>query len=139
MPMKVLKAFIVLFICLFCLNLEAQNLLGYKLRDIKKYMRENQKTMSFQGLTFNNTFKYAKFADREGNQTTLFFLTADTVCKGIRIICDKNMKADILKELDTKYSKVGTNKWSENRGDRTYLIELREEEFTLSVTISLKN
>jgi hypothetical protein len=137
--MKVKKTFFVLLIFLFCAGLSAQNLLGYKLVEVKRYMRENQKSMAFQGLTFNNTFKYAKYVDRDGNQTSLFFFTADSVCKGIRMICDKSIEAQMVKDLDSKFKKDGKNKWQDNRDGRTYAIELREEEYSFSVTISVKN
>jgi len=137
--MKSLKTVFVLFLFFITVSLSAQNLIGYKLKDIRKYMRENQKSMSWQGLTFNKTFKYAKFADRDGMQTTLFFLTADTVCKGIRMVCDKSMKLDMLKDLDSKYKKSGPNQWTGGKEGTDYLIELREEEWTFNVTISIKD
>ena len=95
--------------------------------------------MVFQGQTFNNTFKYAKYADRDGNQTTLFFFTADSVCKGIRMICDKNMEPLMIKDLDSKYKKAGTNTWTESKSGKNYILELREEEWSFNVTISLKD
>ena len=137
--MKSPKTIVVLLLIFFSVSVSAQNLIGYKLRDIKKYMRENQRSMSFQGLTFNKTFKYAKFADRDGMQTTLFFLTADTVCKSIRMVCDKSMKTDMLKDLDQKYRKTGTNQWTGGKEGTDYLIELRDEEWTFNLTISIKD
>jgi hypothetical protein len=121
------------------MNLSAQNLLGYKPGDIRKYMRENQKTMEYQGLTFNNTFKYAKYADKDGNQTTLFFFTADSVCKIIRMICDKSLETAMIKDLDSKYNKTGTNAWTGAKDGINYIIELREEEWSINVTISKKD
>ena len=137
--MKALKVSVVLFALFLGLNLSAQNLLGYKYKDIKQYMRENQKEMSFQGFTFNNTFKYLKYSDIEGNQTVLFFLTADSVCKSIRLVCDRSLKTEKLKELDAKYKKSGPNSWTDNKGGRNYEIEMREEEFTFNVTITIKD
>lgn len=137
--MKTIKASIVLVTLLLCKNLSAQNLLGYKLMDIKEYMKENQKSMVFQSLTFNNTFKYAKYADKDGNQTTLFFLTADSVCKSIRMICDKSVEPEMIKDLDSKYKKAGANNWIENKGGTNYIIELREEEWSFNVTITIKD
>ena len=137
--MKIKKASVVLFTLLLSLNLSAQNLLGYKLNDIKIYMKENQKSMVFQGLTFNNTFKYAKFADKDGNQTTLFFLTADSACKGIRMICDKSIEPAMIKDLDSRYKKEGASTWTEDKGGTIYIIELREEEWSFNVTISKKD
>jgi folate-binding Fe-S cluster repair protein YgfZ len=118
------------------MDLSAQNLLGYRPNDIKKYMKENQETMEFQSLTFNNTFKYAKYADKDGNQTTLFFFTADSICKGIRMICDKSIEPAMIKDLDSKYKKTANNTWTESKNGTNYIIELREEEWSFNVTIS---
>lgn len=137
--MKILKFSVVLFILFSGLNLSAQNLLGYKFKDIKRYMRENQTEMSFQGLTFNNTFKYLKYADIDGNQTLLIFLNADSVCKSIRLVCDKSLKAEKVQELDTKYEKTGPNSWADTKDGKNYEIEMREEEFTFNVTITIKD
>ncbi len=137
--MKKMKASVVLSALFLCMNLSAQNLLGYKPGDIRKYMMENQKTMEFQGLTFNNTFKYAKYADKDGNQTTLFFFTADSICKSIRMICDKNLELAMIKDLDSKYKKTAPNTWMDNRSGINYIIELREEEWSINVTISKKD
>ena len=138
-PMNIRKALPVLFIIFAASNLQAQNLLGYKLKDVKKYMLDNQKTMKFQGLTFNNTFKYAKYTDEDGNQTTLFFFTGDSVCKSIRMVCDKSLETHLVNELDSKYTKEGKNNWSDTKDGKTYLIELREEDFSFNVTIRLKD
>jgi hypothetical protein len=137
--MKKMKASGVLFTLFLCMNISAQNLLGYKVSDIKKYMNENQKSMAFQGLTFNNTFKYAKYADKDGNQTTLFFFTTDSVCKGIRMICDKSIEPAMIQDLNSKYKKEGNNTWIEKKGGINYIIELREEEWSFNVTISKKD
>jgi hypothetical protein len=137
--MKKMKASVVLSLLFLCLNLSAQNLLGYKPYDIRKYMKENQKNMEFQSLTFNNTFKYAKYVDKDGNQTTLFFFTTDSICKSIRMICDKSIIPEMIRDLDSKYKKTGTNTWTENKGGTSYIIELREEEWSFNVTISKKD
>jgi len=137
--MKKMKAFVVLSMLFVWMNLSAQNLLGYKPGDIKKYMKENQKAMEYLGLTFNNTFKYAKYADKDGDQTTLFFFTSDSICKSIRMICDKSLEPEMIKDLDSKYKKAGSNTWTDNRSGINYLIELREEEWSFNVTISKKD
>jgi hypothetical protein len=135
--MNLLKAAVFLVVFMFCHNLNGQNLIGYKEKEIRQYMREKQKNMSFQSMTFNNTFKYMKYVDMNETQTLLFFLTADSVCKSVRLICDKSLKEDKIKELDAVYSKAGNNAWSEARNGKKYLIELKEEEWSFNVTYSL--
>jgi hypothetical protein len=68
-----------------------QNLIGYKYMEIKKYMKENHKEMSFNNVS-NSKFKYLKYSDSSDRQTLLFFLDSDSVCKSVRMICDFAVK-----------------------------------------------
>ena len=45
----------------------------------------------------NNLFSYLKYSDNYDRQTILFFLTPDSVCKSIRVICDSTMKTEKIK------------------------------------------
>jgi hypothetical protein len=69
----------------------------------------------------------------------LLFLTTDSVCKSIRLVCDKSLKVEKIKELDTKYKKTGPNSWADTKDGKNYAIEMREEEFTFNVTITVKD
>jgi hypothetical protein len=102
-------------------------------------MKEKEKGMTFQSFTYNSTFKYLKFANKDESQTLLFFLTADSICKSVRLVCDQSLKADKIKELNSKYKKVGENVWSEVKNDKKYLIELKEEEWSFNVTFKLND
>jgi hypothetical protein len=105
--------------------------------EIKKHMKDNQKEFVFQNVTLNNTFKYLKYQNRNETQTLLFFLTTDSVCKSIRLISDKSLEAEKIKELNSKYPMSGKNVWKETRDGKTYKIELKEEEWSFNVTYSL--
>jgi hypothetical protein len=131
--MKIIKALSVIFV-FFNLSLSGQNLIGYNDKEIRQYMRDNQKNMDFQKFTNNSTFKYLKYVDRDDSQTLLFFLTADSVCKSIRLICDKSLKNLKTKEFDNIYKKGGENVWTEIKDGKRYIIELKDEDFSLSIT-----
>ena len=133
-----MKQFIASLVLLFftcSVKLSAQNLIGYNAKDIKLYMTQNQKGFSNQSIINNNTFKYLKYTDRKETQTLLFFLSADSVCKSIRLVCDKTLKAEKIKELDSKYGKSTENIWTETKNGKKYLIELKDEEWSFSITI----
>jgi len=115
-----------------------QNLIGYKIRDIQKYMKENQKSMVYQNLTFNNTFRYLKYVNREQTQTLFFFLSADSVCRSVRLVCDKTLRSQKVAELNSKYRPVGENIWEEERDGKKYNIELKDEEWTFNISINIK-
>ena len=136
--MKTLKISAVLFLAFLTLNVYGQNLIGYHETAIKQFMKDNQKNMIFQNFVNNSTFKYLKYADNDESQTLLFFLTADSVCKSIRLVCDKSLKAQKIKEFDTIYKKAGDNTWTDAKNGKNYSIELKDEDYSFSVTILLK-
>lgn len=125
---------ILLFISI---NINGQNLIGYSESDIRKYMAENHRGMTFQKLTNNSTFRYLKYVDEDEMQTLLFFLNDQAICKNIRLVCDKSMKTEIIKEYDSIYKKIGENQWVEAKSGKNYLIDLRDEEWSINVTIKL--
>jgi hypothetical protein len=126
------------FLLLLCLNLSAQNLIGYNEQEIRKYMKENEKKLSFQSIINNSTFKYLKYSDSEETTTCLFFLNEQMVCKSVRMIYDKEMKAQKVKEFNSAYKKSGDNQWIETKENKNYLIVLKEEDYSFNVTITLK-
>jgi hypothetical protein len=136
-PMTPLKTGIAFFIFALCIDLSGQNLIGYREKEIKKYMKENHKDFNFQNMVYNSTFKYLKYQDISEMQTVLFFLTADSVCKGVRLVCDKSLEAEKIKELNSKYTRTGNNSWTETRNGKKYVIELKEEEWSFNVTYVL--
>jgi hypothetical protein len=112
----------------------AQNLIGYNDTQIRNFMKQNRKDMHYNNVK-NSLFNYLKYSDNSESQTILFFLTPDSVCKGVRVICENTMKTDKIKELDATYKRVGDFKWVDNHNGKNYLIKLKEEEWSCSITI----
>ena len=119
---------------LICSYLQSQNLIGYKGKDILKYMKMNRSEMNYNNVV-NSKFSYLKYSDSTENQTFLFFLNPDSVCRSVRIICDINMKSQKVKEFDSKYLKKGENKWIDKLGGKNYLIELMEGKWSYVISI----
>ncbi len=141
MKIKSMKAFIMVFTCSLIVIFPVKgqpNLIGYHEREVRNYMKENHKDMVLQGLTFNNTFRYLKYTDRSQTQTLFFFLSADTVCRSIRILCDKNLKDNKIVELNSKYKPLGNSQWEDERNGQKYSVELKDEEWTLNISINVK-
>ncbi len=92
--MKTAALFLILFVN--CSYAFGQNLIGYNDAEIRKFMKQNRKDMNFNNVK-NSMFRYLKYSDSSDSQTILFFLTADSVCKGVRVICDNSMKPERLK------------------------------------------
>ena len=119
---------------LICITADSQNLIGYKAEDIIKYMKVNRKEMNYNDVV-NNKFSYLKYSDNLENQTILFFLGPDAVCKSERIICDVSLKSSKVREYNSQYKPIGQNKWVDKRGDKTYIIELLDGKWSCVVSI----
>jgi hypothetical protein len=126
-----------LFIVFLCSALCGQNLIGMDDKEIKKYMKENQKGFNLQNDN-NSSFNYLKYADNQDAQTILFFLSDKSVCSEVRIICDLSLKNEKLKELDSTFTKTGNNIWTEKKNSKVYIIELKDEKWFFSINIKLK-
>ena len=83
----------------------------------------------------NSKFSYLKYSDNSENQTMLFFLNPDSICRSVRIICDVTMKAEKEKEFNSQYIKNGENKWIDKRNGKDYLIEIMEGKWSCVISI----
>ena len=119
---------------LICIYAQSQNLIGYKQKDILKYMKENRREMNYNNVV-NSQYSYLKFSDNSENQTVLFFLNPDSVCKSVRMICDISMESEKVNELNSRYTKKGEKQWIEKRDGKVYLIELMEGKWSCIVSI----
>lgn len=122
---------------LVSINLDGQNLIGLNEKEIRQYMSENQKGLTFQNFTNNTTFKYLKYIDKAEAETLLFFFNDQYVCKTVRLVCDKSLTEEKIKECNSLYKKTGDNRWIETKNGKNYLIEMKEEEWSFNVTITL--
>jgi hypothetical protein len=113
---------------------QGQNLIGYGYDDIVKYMKENRKDMSMNRVN-NSKFRYLKYTDDSENQTVLFFLGADSICKSIRMICDESSKNQRISEFNSIYRKRGENRWIDTRQGVNYIIELKDEDWASVITM----
>lgn len=111
-----------------------QNLIGYNVREIRKYMKENQRAMNLENVN-NDKFKYLKYTDNSDSQTLLFFLNPDSVCRSIRMICDLSIKGTKVKEFNSIYKKSDEHRWIDKRNGKDYTIEIRDEEWSFIITI----
>jgi hypothetical protein len=113
---------------------DGQNLIGYSYRDIRKYMNENCRDMSFNNVT-NNKFNYLKYTDSSDSQTLLFFFNQDSVCKSVRLICDNGLKAGKIKEFNSLYQRSGENRWIDRRDKKDYFVEIKDDKWSFAITI----
>jgi hypothetical protein len=122
---------------LTCICARSQNLIGLKEKEIRKYMKENHIDMNYNTV-INSKFNYLKYSDNLENQTVLFFLNPDSVCRSVRIICDVSLRSQKVKELNAKYLKSGENKWIDTQKGKDYLIEMTDGMWSCVVSIETK-
>ena len=122
---------------LTCIYAQSQNLIGFNPKEIQKYMKENQREMNYNNVV-NSKFSYLKYSDNSDNQTMLFFLSPDSVCRSVRIICDVSMKSQKIKELNSHYQKSGENQWIDRRNGKEYLIGITEGKWSCVISIESK-
>jgi hypothetical protein len=120
-----------------CVCTHSQNLIGYKEKEIRRYMKENRSDMNYNTV-INSKFNYLKYSDNLENQTVLFFLNPDSICRSVRIICDVSLKSQKVKELNAKYLKSGENKWIDTQKGKDYLIEMTDGMWSCVVSIETK-
>jgi lipopolysaccharide export LptBFGC system permease protein LptF len=128
-PATLLSILIIICSCTF-----GQNLIGYNNAEIRNYMKQNRKDMHFNTVR-NSMFSYLKYSDNSDSQTILFFLTPDSVCKAVRVICESTLKPVKIKELDSIYKRISEDKWIDNHDGKNYLIKFKDEEWCCSITI----
>lgn len=100
-------------------------------------MKENCSEMNFNNVV-NNKFNYLKYSDNEENQTFLFFLDSDSICRNIRIICDRGLKDQKTREFNTMYVRSGENEWTEKKNGKVYLIQVLDDKWSFVISIEQK-
>ena len=119
---------------LLCFIAQSQNLVGFKGKEIRKYMKENHSEMNYNKVV-NNKFSYLKYSDNSENQTMLFFLNRDSVCNEVRITCDPGLKQQKIKEFDSRFKKDGEYGWIEKRDGRNYRILMEDGKWSFVISI----
>jgi hypothetical protein len=123
----------VLFI-LLCFVVQSQNLIGLKAKEIRAYMKENRSEMNYNKVV-NTRYNYLKYSDNSENQTILFFLNKDSVCREVRITCDHGLREQKIKEFDSRYKKNGENRWLDSQNGKNYKIELKDGKWSFVISI----
>lgn len=119
---------------LLCLITQSQNLIGLRGKEIREYMETNHNEMNYNKVV-NNKFNYLKYSDNTENQTILFFLNRDSICKEVRITYELGLKQEKLKEFDSRYKKNGENSWIEKKNGKNYRINMKEGKWSLVISI----
>ena len=103
---------------------KAQNLLGLTESGVKKYFSENEENLVRDTSFSNSTYKYQKYVDRGTELVTkIVFFNSSGLCSSVRAIYDLSLKADVVKELNSKYKRESENTWID--GNRKHKVKIR--------------
>ncbi len=130
--MKNITLFVIL--TMTCNFIYGQNLIGFRSKEIQKYMKENRQDMNSEVVT-NTSFNYLRYSDNFDTQTLLFFLDKDSICMSVKMICDKSIKGEKIKEFNSLYKPNGENKWIDYRKGKKILIDITDEKWVFDVII----
>ena len=132
-----MKYIVLIFIFIICsLCIKGQNLIGYDSDQIIKYMNKNHTNLVLETNFKNDHYKYLKFTDGQLDSTTiLFFLSEKDKCTSVKMIYDLSMKKEILKDLNSLYTRINENEWRDKSRRRKATIILTEEDWFLTVSI----
>jgi hypothetical protein len=97
-------------------------------------MLSKEKDMNPENVS-NTSFRYLKYSDAYDTKTVLFFLNPDSVCRSVRIICNKSIKNSKIKELDSLYVQSGENTWRDKQMGKSYIVRLKDDDWSFSITI----
>ena len=127
-----MRVILILSALLVFSSARGQNLIGLKDHEIQEYVKKNLKEFNMEKVT-NNRYSYLKYSSSDDLQTILFFMDKDSVCTGIKLICDPSVKDLKVKEYDTLYRKQGTNYWIDEKNGKKVGIKIIDEEWSFSV------
>lgn len=117
-------------------NLTGQNLLGFKADEIAEYIREHHSNLVRDDNSRNEYYDYLKYTDgTSGTTTVYFFLSEDNRCKRVKRIHVHSLKDEVIKEMDSLYTRKGDNVWADEKKDNRALIRLIDEEWFFTVNI----
>lgn len=111
----------------------AQQVIGLPKGEVQKVIREEYSNFMLDNSTRNTTFKYLKYIDKLNEQTLLCMLSEDDICTSTKLISDYMNLGDVIKELDSRYTKAGDNTWKYTFNNKKLIVTLKKEKWFFSV------
>ena len=121
------------FFLLLVLPGPAQNFIGRKAEEIRKYMTTEQNNFSLDETTVNKVYKYLKYVDEMETRTALYFLSDDDVCTWYKVVYDNDLLPSVIAGLDSTCRKVSDTLWLEKSGENTCQKILERQDWFFTV------
>lgn len=133
------KKISLLFLSMFLLlNVSAQNFIGLHKDDVKKMMSSSNPNFILDEGAVNKSFRYLKYVDNLGNQTLLYFLSAEDVCTSSKMMSDYMYLNETTTRFNKKYKKTGIYSWVYYDKNQKYTVQLNCEKWFFTVIIKRK-
>ena len=112
--------------------------IGMNKDDVAKVMAEKYPQFAQSTDFKNSTFKYLKFMDRTGDETLLVFLSDDDICTLTKLMTGYDNEETRIGELNKNYKKAGSDKWEFSENEKSYVVEMRKEEWYITIVVKPK-
>ena len=131
---------VVLFIVMVGLVTPAlsQHLIGLTKNEVVNEIKTGYPNFFIDNTSVNHAYKYLKYVDRNNEQTLLVFLSENDICTSTKRMVDYLYLDGMKKDLNKRYHKAGTNKWTYSKGNIAYQITLKREEWFFTLFTSKK-
>ena len=113
--------------------------IGMNKEDVVRVMSDKYPQFAQSTDFTNSKFKYLKFIDRNGDETLLVFLSDDDICTLTKLMTGYDNEETRIGELNKSYKKAGTDKWEFTESGKAYTVELRKEEWYLTIVVKPKS
>ena len=133
------KIFVLFVLILMSYITIGQILIGKNEDEIVEYMEEKYPQYEHSTGGFGSSSSSVKFVDANGDRTLMFFLDDNGLCKYSKLILDIEEYDKTIKLLNSKYKKLGDNKWITSKGGEEYLMSIDKTEWMFSIVTQLKD
>ena len=76
---------------------------------------------------------FLKYTNQDETETLLFILSEKKICLEMRLIFDRSLYSEKIKELDSLYVKVMHHEWRDRRSTKRFAIILSDDEWYYTV------
>jgi hypothetical protein len=122
-------------IAILSLSVSAQNYIGLHKDDIAKQMPQEYKGFYFEKEVNVDDRSFLKYVNTFEEQTILFMIDTDGFCTAVSRMYNTWLYDQVIKELNSKYQQVSTNKWLEVKEGKNYDLTLIKGKWFLTITI----
>jgi len=112
-----------------------QNYIGMHKDEIKRVVPAKYSGFVFDKFVDNGERSFVKFVNQIDEQTLLFMVNSQGICKSVSRMYNTWMYNDVSKDLSKMYRKTGKDEWMEQKDGKTYVIRLKRSDWFITVTI----